>query len=88
MVQTYRELLQCEALRDSVFLGKTSPLVFGEPEEWIALLLEALRLEADSDYGQSAELRAKALGCLDLVYTAGIPANEWVNRNQRGAAAG
>ena len=32
MVQTYREAIQCERLREQVFLGKRAPLLFGEPE--------------------------------------------------------
>ena len=60
MVQTYRELLQCEALRSAVFRGQRSPLVFGEPEEWIALVLEGLRVEADGEFAHAKELRNQA----------------------------
>jgi len=60
MVQAYREALNCEALRAEVFSGKRSPLVFGEPESWIALLIEALRCTADGRLEQAAELREKA----------------------------
>jgi type VI secretion system protein ImpE len=31
MVQTYRDAIQCEALRESVFAGKTTPQVIGPP---------------------------------------------------------
>lgn len=61
MVQTYREALQCEMLREGVFKGKYSPLVFGDPEQWIAELLEALKLSGEEKYAQSQELRIKAL---------------------------
>jgi len=44
MVQTYREVLQCESLRREVFEGRRTPVVIGEPEQWVALLIEALRL--------------------------------------------
>src|SRR5690606_6340199 len=60
MVQVYREALRIEALRAEVFAGKRSPLVFGEPEQWVAMLLEALRLGADGEYGQSQALREQA----------------------------
>jgi type VI secretion system protein ImpE len=60
MVQTYREALQCEALREAVFLGKRAPLIFGEPEQWLALLINALKLTAEGQYGKSQELRAEA----------------------------
>ena len=46
MVHTYRQALQCEGLRASVFAGERRPLVFGEPQRWMALCLEALRLDA------------------------------------------
>ena len=60
MVQTYREALQCEALRTAVFAGERSPLLFGEPERWMALLLEALRLSANGAVAQSQAIRAEA----------------------------
>ena len=61
MVQTYRAALQCEVLRAEVFAGRRSPLVFGDPEEWVALLLEALRLTAEGRYPASQQLRQRAL---------------------------
>ncbi len=60
MVHAYREAVQCEVLRQEVFAGKRAPLVFGEPEEWLALLLEALRLTAAGRFEQAQELRAAA----------------------------
>jgi type VI secretion system protein ImpE len=61
MVHTYRQAIRCEALRREVFAGRRTPLVFGEPEEWIALLIEALRCDAGGRDAQAAELRARAL---------------------------
>lgn len=55
MVQTYREAIRCETLRAEVFAGHRSPLVFGAPEPWMALLLEAARL---TGAGQHAPARA------------------------------
>jgi type VI secretion system protein ImpE len=60
MVSTYREALRCEALRAQVFAGQREPLVFGEPERWVALLLEALRLTANGQAEQSQSMRANA----------------------------
>lgn len=60
MVQTYREALRCEFLRAEVFAGRVSPLVFGDPERWVALLAEALRLIAKGEYVQSEALRTEA----------------------------
>ncbi|MEE9491881.1 MAG: type VI secretion system accessory protein TagJ [Gammaproteobacteria bacterium] len=60
MVQTYREALRCEVLRDEVFQGKRTPLVFGDPEEWIALALQALQASAQGNAGQAKALREQA----------------------------
>lgn len=61
LVQTYREALQCEALRADIFAGRRSPLVLGEPEEWLALLMEALRLSAQGAGEQARSARERAL---------------------------
>lgn len=60
MVQTYREAIRCEILREKVFSGKTSPLVFGQPEQWIALLIESLKYAAESRFSEASELREQA----------------------------
>jgi type VI secretion system protein ImpE len=59
MAHTYRAAIQCEQLRTAVFEGQRSPLVFGEPEPWIAQLIQALSLAASSPTA-AAELRAAA----------------------------
>jgi type VI secretion system protein ImpE len=61
MVETYREALRCEVLRRDVFDGKRSPLVLGAPPDWLAWMLEALRLDGQSHAAAAAELRARAL---------------------------
>ena len=61
MVETYREALRCEALRREVFDGKRSPLVLGAPQDWLAMMIEALRLDAEGRPDAAAELRARAL---------------------------
>lgn len=60
MVHTYREAIRCEVLRGEVFAGKATPLVFGDPERWVALLLEALRLGAEGHFEQAQTLRDEA----------------------------
>ncbi|CAB3791616.1 hypothetical protein LMG28688_03339 [Paraburkholderia caffeinitolerans] len=61
MVQLYRDALQCEALREDVFAGRRAPLIFGEPTAWLALLIEALRLDGSGDFKAAAACRANAL---------------------------
>lgn len=60
MVQTYREAIRCELLREKVFRGEISPLIFGNPEQWIALLVEASKSCAQGNYSVAAELRNQA----------------------------
>jgi type VI secretion system protein ImpE len=60
MVQTYRDALRCEALREEIFAGRRSPLIFGQPESWMALLIEALRLEAKGEAARSQQMRNEA----------------------------
>ncbi len=60
MVQTYREALGCEALREQVFAGERSPLVFGDPEQWIALALEAVKLAGRGELADAATMRDDA----------------------------
>lgn len=59
MVQTYREAIMCEFLRQDVFAGKRSPLVLGDPPAWFGPLLEALRCEAEGS-GAAEQLRQQA----------------------------
>jgi len=60
MAQTYREAIRCELFRNEVFEGRRAPLIFGAPEEWIALMLEALRLNSAGEHGHAADVRGKA----------------------------
>ena len=60
MVQTYQEALRCEVLRGEVFAGKRTPLLFGKPSEWMALLVQALSLSAAGNFEEARQLRDKA----------------------------
>jgi type VI secretion system protein ImpE len=60
MAQAYREAILCERFRQAVFEGRQTPLVFGEPEDWIALLIQALGHTARGEHAQADALRAEA----------------------------
>jgi len=60
MAQMYREAIRCELLRAEIFAGKRFPMVFGEPSEWMGLLLESLRLTAAGNHEAAGKLRAQA----------------------------
>ena len=60
MAQMYGEAVRCEAVRDEVFDGKKSPMVLGEPEQWLALLIESRLLAGRAEGAHSEELRLRA----------------------------
>ena len=61
MLQTYREAIACETLRLQVFAGQKAPMLFGEPETWTALLIEALLREGRGEPDIARQLREQAL---------------------------
>lgn len=60
MAQMYREALHCEVLRAQVFEGNKSPMVFGQPAQWLALLIESLLLAGQGKHREAGALRATA----------------------------
>jgi type VI secretion system protein ImpE len=61
LVFTYGPALEAEPCRARVFSGAERPVVFGRPDPWTALLVEALALDADGRTDAAADLRASAL---------------------------
>jgi type VI secretion system protein ImpE len=60
MVQTYREAIRCEALRKQVFEGSKVPMIFGEPQAWLALLVEAMLRGGRGEAKEARQLRDQA----------------------------
>ena len=60
MAQMYGEAVRCEAIRRDVFSGKKAPMVFGEPEQWLALLIESLLVAGRGEISRSVDLRLRA----------------------------
>ena len=60
MAQTYESAVRCEAVRSEVFEGKKSPMIFGQPEQWLALLIESLLVAGRGDRERSHQLRSTA----------------------------
>jgi type VI secretion system protein ImpE len=60
MAQMYREAVRCEMLRAEVFAGKRSPVIFGEPDQWLALLIESLLVRDTPRAEQAESLRQRA----------------------------
>lgn len=67
MAQTYGDAVRCEVMRAEVFAGKKSPLVFGQPEQWIALLIESMLVCGHGRTAESAALRERAFQQADTV---------------------
>jgi type VI secretion system protein ImpE len=60
MQQTYGDAIRCEAVRAGVFAGTKVPMIFGEPDPWLALLVESLLAGGRGEKAQSDQLRARA----------------------------
>jgi len=54
-------LVQCEQLRTDVFSGARSPLLLGEPEPWLAALVQSCQLLGKGEAAAAAKLRLQAL---------------------------
>jgi len=60
MAQACRPAIQAEVLRERVFLGDRSPMIFGEPEPWIGWMVQAVACIARGDTAGAVELRDRA----------------------------
>src|SRR3982751_1392964 len=60
MAQMYGAAVRCEAMRRDVFDGRRSPMIFGEPDQWLALLIESLLTAGKGDRAGAERLRAQA----------------------------
>ena len=60
MNKTYGDAVRCEAVRRDVFEGKKSPMIFGQPDQWLALLIESMLVAAGGERERSQQLRARA----------------------------
>lgn len=60
MAQVAEKAILCERFREDVYAGKRSPLILGEPEPWMGLLVQAAMYTARGEHAAAAELRAQA----------------------------
>jgi type VI secretion system protein ImpE len=61
MKHTYTAAIQCERVRAGVFRAERSPLIFGEPPQWIAPVLQSLSLQAQGRGAEAVEMRQRGL---------------------------
>ena len=52
--------LRCEMLRKAVFDGRRSPMIFGQPDEWLALLIESQLRAGAGELALSQQLATRA----------------------------
>ncbi|HET6432038.1 type VI secretion system accessory protein TagJ [Dyella sp.] len=67
MVGAYNVALAGERERVEVLEGRRAPVIIGEPAQWVALLLQALKLNAEGRHAQAAALREQAFEQADAV---------------------
>ena len=60
MKQMYGEAIRCEGLRAAVFAGQRTPMVFGQPDEWLALLIESMLRSGRGEEAAAEALRVQA----------------------------
>jgi type VI secretion system protein ImpE len=60
MAQMYGDAVRCEAIRTAVFEGSKSPMILGQPEQWLALLIESRLRAGRGEAAQAEELRLRA----------------------------
>ena len=60
MKQVYSDAIRCEGVRAEVFAGRRTPMVFGQPDEWLALLIESLLRRGRGEAELAAQLNARA----------------------------
>ena len=67
MAMVYRPALNCEALRASVFQGQRTPLIFGEPLEWMVWLTQVPGLIAAGQLEAAVNLRDQAFDAAQAI---------------------
>jgi type VI secretion system protein ImpE len=67
MRETVGHAIRCELMRAKVFAGQRTPMVFGQPDEWLALLIESLLQAGHGNPEQSQNLAARAFDAAPAV---------------------
>ena len=61
MRETVGHAIRCELMRARVFAGQRTPMVFGQPDEWLALLIESLLQSGRGEAAMASDLAARAV---------------------------
>ncbi len=60
LARVFEPVLHCEAFRNDVFAGKRTPIIFGQPPEWIGYLIQAMEYFGKNEFQAGIEQRDKA----------------------------
>jgi type VI secretion system protein ImpE len=60
MARIFQPIVQCEMFRQKVFKGTQTPVIFGEPEEWMGSIVQANEHTAKGNAEAGAKLREQA----------------------------
>ncbi len=60
MRETVGHAIRCELMRAKVFAGQRTPMVFGQPDEWLALLIESMLQKGRGNDAMAADLAVRA----------------------------
>ena len=60
LARIFGPVVNCEIFRGEVFQGKRTPIIFGEPMEWVGLLLRANEHIARGEFAAAQPLRDQA----------------------------
>lgn len=58
--QVYKRVLKCEESRRRVASGAGQPVIFGEPEEWVGCLVQAVQILAGGNIDAAVALQQRA----------------------------
>jgi type VI secretion system protein ImpE len=61
LARIFKSVIECELFRRRVFEGTATPLVFGEPEPWVGMMIQALAMHTQGDLAGASQLRTLAL---------------------------
>jgi len=67
MRETVGHAIRCELMRARVFSGQRTPMVFGEPDQWLALLIESLLQAGQGNADLSTSLAGRAFDAAPAV---------------------
>ena len=67
MRETVGHAIRCELMRARVFAGERTPMVFGQPDEWLALLIESMLRHGQGETSLASDLAARAFDAAPAV---------------------